>query len=214
MPPVVRAQLDYYAVLEIAPSVDAIEINAAFRRLAWRYHPDRNPAPGATLQFQDINEAHQVLSDPERRAEYDAKWHPHRCADRPPTRPISRSHSHRGSHRRRRVRTVLLTLFAFVFVSSAWVVILRCHDARRIRDVRLLPSTRRRRSTRTLSQGCAISMEMFPVTYIDERGRRSHGMGNRCPQLLGRINLGVECARPASRSAPSATRAGVLSSLD
>jgi molecular chaperone DnaJ len=58
MPPVVRAQLDCYAVLEITPSADLAEVNVVFRRLAWRYHPDRNPAPGATLQFQDINEAH------------------------------------------------------------------------------------------------------------------------------------------------------------
>jgi curved DNA-binding protein CbpA len=55
MPPFVRAQLDYYVVLEIGPSADTAEINAAFRRLAWIYHPDRNPAQGATLQFQDIN---------------------------------------------------------------------------------------------------------------------------------------------------------------
>ena len=41
MPPFVRAQLDYYVVLEIDPSADAPEITAAFRRLAWRYHPDR-----------------------------------------------------------------------------------------------------------------------------------------------------------------------------
>ncbi|HEY4900735.1 MAG TPA: J domain-containing protein [Terriglobales bacterium] len=64
MPPFVRAQLDYYSVLEIDPSADVTAVNAAFRRLAWRYHPDRNAAPGATLQFQDINEAHQVLTDP------------------------------------------------------------------------------------------------------------------------------------------------------
>src|SRR5271165_5932669 len=88
MPPVVRAQLDYYSVLEITPSADTGEVNAAFRRLAWRYHPDHNPAPGATLQFQDINEAHQVLSDPARRAEYDGKWHPER-----------------GEHRRTRARS-------------------------------------------------------------------------------------------------------------
>ena len=73
MPPFVRAQLDYYAVLEIDRSADTAEINAAFRRLAWRFHPDRNPAPEATLQFQDINEAHQVLFDPVRRAQYDAE---------------------------------------------------------------------------------------------------------------------------------------------
>ena len=73
MPPFVRAPLDYYSVLEIGPSAGTVEVNAAFRRLAWRYHPDRNPAPGATLQFQDINQAHQVLSDPERRAEYERR---------------------------------------------------------------------------------------------------------------------------------------------
>jgi molecular chaperone DnaJ len=66
MLPVVPALLDYYTILEITPSADPAEINAAFRRLAWRYHPDRNPAHGLTLQFQDINEAHQVFSDPAR----------------------------------------------------------------------------------------------------------------------------------------------------
>src|SRR5215471_17973095 len=119
MPPVTRAQLDYYSVLEITPSADTTEINAAFRRLAWRYHPDRNPAPGATHQFQDINEAHQVLSDPARRAEYDAKWHPkvgetHHHAHRPP-----RHRPRRWWRRHRHARTVLLTVCALLFVSSA-----------------------------------------------------------------------------------------------
>lgn len=59
MPPAVRAQLDYYAMLEITPAAGVTEVNAAFRRLAWLYHPDHNHAPGATLEFQDINEAHQ-----------------------------------------------------------------------------------------------------------------------------------------------------------
>src|SRR5271165_6216566 len=104
MPPVVSAQLDYYAVLEIAPSADGVEVNAAFRRLAWRYHPDRNPVPGATLQFQDINEAHQVLSDAERRAEYDAKWHSELKVRRKPARAPVRTHSHHSWRRRRRVR--------------------------------------------------------------------------------------------------------------
>src|ERR1035438_9905962 len=123
MPPFVRVQLDYYAVLEIDPSADVIEVNAAFRRLAWRYHPDRNPAPGATLQFQDINQAHQVLSDPERRAEYDAQWHPHGRIHRQAAPPIPSPHSHRSPHRHRRFRTALFALFAVAFVCSAWVVI-------------------------------------------------------------------------------------------
>jgi curved DNA-binding protein len=73
MPPVVRTQLDYYAVLEITPEADVSEVKAAFRRLAWRYHPDHTRRPGATLQFQDINEAHQALTDPIHRAEYAAQ---------------------------------------------------------------------------------------------------------------------------------------------
>src|SRR5215471_2298524 len=121
MPPVVRAQLDYYAVLEIFPSADSTEVNAAFRRLAWRYHPDRNHAPGATLQFQDINEAHQVLSDPVRRAEYDAKWLPKADEHRRASRPQKRHHSyHHGWRRRRHVKAVLTALFSMLFVSTAW----------------------------------------------------------------------------------------------
>jgi len=174
MPPVVRAQLDYYAVLELAPSADAVEINAAFRRLAWRYHPDRNPAPGATLQFQDINEAHQVLSDPARRAEYDARWYPrnddrHRAAT-PTVRPRYRHHFHRN----RRVRQVLLTLFAVLFVSSAWAIIFTAmtvaHSAGSgyVYDG-IAPSLAA--SSASASVSCGFSMEMFPVTIIDEHGK-------------------------------------------
>jgi curved DNA-binding protein CbpA len=172
MPPFVRAQLDYYAVLEIDPSAEVIEVNAAFRRLAWRYHPDRNPAPGATLQFQDINEAHQVLSDPERRAEYDAKWHCElkfrRKAEPRPVRP----RTYRSSRRRRRVRAVLMTLFAFLFVSSAWAVIFTT-----MTSVRYSASSRTLDAPRSFSadtsEGCGFSMEIVPVTYTDERGHRS-----------------------------------------
>src|ERR1035438_7400099 len=123
MPPFVRAQLDYYAVLEIDPSAGIAEVNAAFRRLAWRYHPDRNPAPGATLQFQDINEAHQVLSDPERRAEYDAKWHLRHSDHRRQVQPAPHPHPHRSPHHRRRTRAVVMSIFAVLFVFSAWAVI-------------------------------------------------------------------------------------------
>jgi curved DNA-binding protein CbpA len=172
MPPFVRAQLDYYAVLEIDPSVSIVEVNAAFRRLAWRYHPDLNSAPGATLQFQDVNEAHQVLSDAERRAEYDAKWHPELKFRRKPERARVRPRTYHSSRRRRRVRAVLMTLFAFLFVSSAWAVIFTA-----------MTSVRYSASSRSLdapqgfsteaSQTCGFSMEMFPVSYTDERGHRS-----------------------------------------
>lgn len=63
---------DYYARLRVAPGADPAAIAAAYRRLALRYHPDRNPRPDATATMARINEAYEVLSDPRRRAAYDA----------------------------------------------------------------------------------------------------------------------------------------------
>ena len=172
MPPFVRAQLDYYAVLETDPTAGTAEINAAFRRLAWRYHPDRNPAQGATLQFQDINEAHQVLSDPERRAEYDGQWHPDSREHRRSAPSAARKHTHRSPHRRRRIRTVLMAMFSILFVFTAWAVIFVAISSPNFwaADYRFdKPSS----FNADASEGCSISMEMFPVTYTDERGRQS-----------------------------------------
>lgn len=61
----------YYRVLGVKPGADAAEIKAAFRRKAMELHPDRNDEPGATEQFQLLNEAYGVLSNPEARAQYD-----------------------------------------------------------------------------------------------------------------------------------------------
>jgi len=170
MRPVVRAQLDYYGVLEITPSADTAEVNAAFRRLAWRYHPDRNPAPGATLQFQDINEAHQVLSDPARRAEYDARWH--RRAENPRhARPSAVTyHSRRRWHRHSNARSVLLTVFAMLFVSSAWAVIFAAMTAAHSAGPGYVYDAAAPAFNGT-SSNCGFSMEMFPVNYVDQRGR-------------------------------------------
>lgn len=170
MPQVVRAQLDYYSALEITPLADTAGVNAAFRRLAWRYHPDRNPAPGATLQFQDINEAHQVLSDPVRRAEYDAKWHPRTGEHRRPNQAQSRYYHRRGWRRHRHLRAVLLTTLAMLFVSSAWAVIFTAMTAAHSAG----PSYVYDAATSALTGGsssCGFSMEMFPVNYRDRQGR-------------------------------------------
>ncbi len=63
---------DYYAILGVSPDASEEEIKRAFRRLALKYHPDRNPGDKtAEEKFKEINEAYQVLSDPEKRARYD-----------------------------------------------------------------------------------------------------------------------------------------------
>src|SRR5581483_1401829 len=66
---------DYYDVLGVPRNAGADEIKKAFRRLAMQYHPDRNKEPGAEARFKEVNEAYEVLSDPERRAMYDRFGH-------------------------------------------------------------------------------------------------------------------------------------------
>lgn len=64
--------IDYYNVLEISKEASQEDIKKAYRRLARKYHPDLNPNDAdAQKKFQAVNEANEVLSDPEKRKKYD-----------------------------------------------------------------------------------------------------------------------------------------------
>lgn len=70
------AQRDYYEVLGIARSASGSEIAGAYRKLAVKYHPDRNPDDDEAIdRFKEAAEAFEVLNDPEKRASYDRFGH-------------------------------------------------------------------------------------------------------------------------------------------
>ena len=62
---------DYYEVLGVQRNASNDEIKDAYRKLAMQYHPDRNKSPGAEEKFKEISEAYAVLSDDQKRQQYD-----------------------------------------------------------------------------------------------------------------------------------------------
>ncbi|PKP90326.1 MAG: molecular chaperone DnaJ [Alphaproteobacteria bacterium HGW-Alphaproteobacteria-14] len=70
------AQIDYYQTLECARDADGATLKSAYRKLAMKFHPDRNPGDAACeAKFKAINEAYDCLKDPQKRAAYDRYGH-------------------------------------------------------------------------------------------------------------------------------------------
>ena len=66
---------DYYEVLGLSKNSDEKEIKTAYRKLSMKLHPDRNKAPDAEEKFKEVQEAYEILSNPESRSKYDKFGH-------------------------------------------------------------------------------------------------------------------------------------------
>lgn len=71
----IMAKKDYYEVLGVARNASEAEIKKAYRKLAMKYHPDRNPDKDSATKFQEISEAYEILTDAQKRAAYDQFGH-------------------------------------------------------------------------------------------------------------------------------------------
>ncbi|HCX26774.1 MAG TPA: molecular chaperone DnaJ, partial [Cellvibrionales bacterium] len=67
---------DYYEILGVGKQTDPKDIKKAYRRIAMKYHPDRNPDdPDAENKFKEASEAYEILSDQQKRSAYDQHGH-------------------------------------------------------------------------------------------------------------------------------------------
>ncbi|MCE8614330.1 J domain-containing protein [Bacteroides fragilis] len=91
------AYIDYYKILGVDKNASQDDVKKAFRKLARKYHPDLNPNdPSAKDKFQEINEANEVLSDPEKRKKYDEYGEHWKHADEFEAQKRARQHAGAG----------------------------------------------------------------------------------------------------------------------
>ena len=101
--PLLSLSKDYYKVLGLKKGAKTEEIKKAFRKLALKYHPDKNKEKGAEEEFMKLSEAYNILSDPKKRKDYDMNGADHgqgpRVKSRP--RPGGQKPRDRQNHNRR-----------------------------------------------------------------------------------------------------------------
>ena len=97
--PLLSLSKDYYKVLGLKKEAKSEEIKKTFRKLALKYHPDKNKEEGAEEKFMELSEAYDVLSDPKKRTDYDMNGQGPREKSRP--RPGGQKPRDRQNHGQR-----------------------------------------------------------------------------------------------------------------
>lgn len=123
---------DYYELLGVTKSSRPEEIKAAYRDLVKRYHPDVNPAGNAAVMFRLIQEAYEVIGDPQKRAAYDAPP-THAQQQEPTQQQPSKQHKKSSQKPFKQRKRILLTndlsfdelrQSKFVFLESVFIAVL------------------------------------------------------------------------------------------
>jgi DnaJ-class molecular chaperone len=111
---------DHYAILGIAGNADPEVVRAAYRALAKKYHPDTANHTNLVGRFQEINEAYLVLSDAERRAQYDHATF-EKPSEKPPEKP-SKKPPEKAPQRKQR-RPITLIHAAWEKIGNAFLIV-------------------------------------------------------------------------------------------
>jgi len=107
-------RLDYYSILQVHPKAEKEIIDVAYRRLASKYHPDVSQVSNAAERMKQINTAYEVLSDPVKRAVYDADRGVAPSMDTPPD-AVTRSRYRIGTRRALLIAAGLAILAVLAF---------------------------------------------------------------------------------------------------
>ena len=107
-------EFDYYQVLQVDSRAEKDVIDVAYRRLAFKYHPDLSNLPDATERMKRINTAYEVLSDPVKRAAYDKS----RGANASTERPSNASGNLKVSNKVWRILLIVVGVIILAFIAS------------------------------------------------------------------------------------------------
>lgn len=112
--------LDYYKILEVPRNASASEIKKAYRKLALKWHPDKNPKclEDATKKFKEISKAYEVLCDDKKRETYD-KEHEEPIPSARSTSTFNTSPHYTSSYNTSLNYNNFIFIFYFIFISSS-----------------------------------------------------------------------------------------------